>query len=67
VIYVHRAVFEPRRVESSIECLRLIHLILLRIRVELELITKLDILFKLGSFNFISNMSQVRSYHELLN
>jgi hypothetical protein len=50
-----RIVFEPR--QSSIEYLSLTYLILFRTRVELELITELNILFKLGSFNFISNTS----------
>jgi hypothetical protein len=58
----------PRVVfESSIKCSSLAHLILFRTRVELKFITERDILFKLGSFNFISNTSQAQSYHELLN
>jgi hypothetical protein len=55
------------RAESSIECSSLAYLISFRTRVELEFITERDILFKLDSFNFISNISQARSYHELLN
>jgi hypothetical protein len=57
-----RAVFEP-----SIECSSLTYLILFRTRVELEFINERDILFKFGSFIFISNTIRARSYHELLN
>jgi hypothetical protein len=45
------------RVELSIQCSSCTYLILFRTQVELELITELDIFFKLGSFNFISNTS----------
>jgi hypothetical protein len=55
------------RVKSSIKCSSSAHLILFRTRVELELIIERNILFKLGSFNFISSTSRARSYHELLN